>query len=224
MPQEVPFWDSAYDVANPGPYVGPTYMVNVWDSGTIAGTVIPGIVSVTIAPARHLDIVTKPGIAPYVNVLGYEPTRFSMQIKIWTPAQWQKLQPIMWRLMPDLPGYGKPPQVRNAKGKLSSVSTTFDIFHAKLVNMGVSSATCLKMGDLAGDQVKTLSLEFLANRKGKSAILTIEEAGVAAPYNATTLSNQANNPSNGPAGVFTPTQGPQQTPSSSGITLRPTTP
>lgn len=234
MPQEQPFWDDRYSVENPGPYrqignYNATFMSNAWDTGVIAGAKIPGIVSVTIAPARHLDIKTLPGSSPIVTVLGFEPTRFTMQVKIWTPAQWKVLQPIMWRMFPDLPGYGKPPTPKAQRSATpgsdpNGVTNTFDLFHPKLSNMGVSSATCLKLGDLAGDQVKTLSIEFLANRRGKSKLQTVAESVVVAQFNAAALATQATQPLVGRPTIFTPTQGPQLPPSTAGVSLTPSTP
>lgn len=207
MPQLQPFWDSAYSVADPGPYVGDTFTANTWDTMRLGGNQVPGKVTVSISIARHLDIKTLPGAQPFVTPIGYEPTRITVSVLLWTPDQWAIMQPIMWAIMPIL---NRPPA--GAK-HTASAQNTFDIFHPKIANMGVSSALCTKLGDLSGDQSKTLAIEFLANRRGKSAVFTVQEAQVAAPYDAAALAAQSVQPLTGSPTVYSQTQGPQVPPS-----------
>ncbi len=213
MPSIVPFWDDQYNVDNPGPYGSVLYVDNDWDTATIGGNRIPGIVTVSVAVARHLDVKTLPGASPIVTPLGYEPTHFTMTVKIWNPIQWQTLQPIMWRLLPILN--------RGPATKGTSAQNTFDLYHPKLASLSIASALCLKVGDLSGGQDKTLALEFLANRHGKSAVFTVEASQVnaqftndAAPQTVQSLSGKTT--------TYNTAQGPQPPPSQSGVTLTPT--
>ncbi len=210
-----PFWDDQYNAFNPGPYRGSTYAPNAWDTGKIKGVQLPGLVSVNASRSRHLDIKQLPGSSPIVTAVGYEPLRFTMSIRIWTPAQWDVLQQIMAFLqtvkLPGLPKGAPAPQ------------SVFDVYHPALSALSVSSAMCLSLGPITGGQDKTLTIGMLEKRKGTTPVAPAgPSASVAAPYDAAALASQSVSAANGKTTTFTPAQGPVVPPSQGGVTLTPT--
>lgn len=163
-----PFWDDAYTVANPGPYLGALYAANAWDTAKVNGAQVPGLVTCSVARSRHLWVRSVPGIAPSVTAVGYEALHFTMSVKIWTPAQWQKMQAIMSFLQPLT-------LTKTKRGNLALIpdkAVAFDVFHPNLAAQSVTSAICLKLGPLTGDQVKTLSIEFLEYTSRSQSVQT----------------------------------------------------
>ncbi len=191
-----PFWDDRYTAADPGPYQGELYAPNAWDTGIIAGVQLPGIVSVSAALSRHFDVISAPGTQPQLRIYGYEALRFNVSIKVWTPAQWNLLQVVLSTIQPDS-------------------ATAFDIYTPWCATMGIKSAICSKKGPLSGEQVKTLSLELIRWRRGKSAVATTNKSRQRADeYNYSGPATSQVSAANGTVTTMTPTQGPQVAPSS----------
>ncbi len=217
MPQLQPFWDPRYNVDDPGPYIGNTYATNVWDRATVFGVDVPGVVSVAVTRSRYLWTIQAPGVAPQPIKAGWEPLRFTMIVKLWTPRQWAAMQPIMWRLQPVnqradtvvIAGqtFGTP--------KPNTTDSSFDVYHPKLAVWSVGSAICERMGDLAGEQVKTLTIQFLEYRRGTSKVAKVPAPIAVVPAYDASQPQQQVSAANGTVTTMTPTQGPQVAPSSS---------
>jgi hypothetical protein len=236
MPQLQPFWDDNYNVANPGPYYAPGEengepfcAPNSWDTALLAGIQAPGIVSVTPARAQDIDIKKAIGAPPVLTLVGYTPLRFAMSILIWTPAQWVRLQQIMWALQPV---YQKPPASNTIAGivnaalpatKTRSANAAFDVYHPLLAAHSIAQAVCLRLGPMTGGREKTLAIELLEKRNNKNAVHTIDFSSQVVPsFNQQTLASQNVQGTNGQQTTFTPTQGPQVPPSQGEVTLTPT--
>lgn len=252
MPQKLPFWDGddegPYTAARPGPYVGPLYAPNLWDTATIKGVRVPGIVTVSVGRSRHLDVKQMPGAAPWITPIGYEPVKFSMSVRIWTPGQWDVLQDIMLFLQSlftkslasstagETAAIAALNPIIGAAAAAAAAAATqtrsiqndsldvFDVYHPKLAALGIRSAMCTKNGPLSDGQDRTLSLEFLQQfaKKGKVYTPKAAEQNVNGNFNAKTLSDKQVNAANGNVVNYTQTQGPQRAPSQSGVTLTPT--
>ncbi len=208
MPQLQPFWDARYDLNNQGPYVGKTYADNIWDTAKILGIQVPGIVTLSVSRAKALWVIQFPSVAPRPIDIGWEPLRFTMTVKLWTPHQWAAMQPIMWAMQPI-----NERATQTAAAVKAQRGAAFDVYHPQLAAWSVGSAICERMGPLAGDQVKTLTLQFLEYRKGDTAVKVIQQSrAVVDQYsvNAFRASVAAVNGANTPVN---PTHGPQQPPS-----------
>lgn len=197
-----PFWDEASAAA----YTGPDYATNPYDTAYVAGLQFPGIVTVAPARARHLDIQALPGQAPTIRLLGFEPTRFPMTCRVWTPSQWTLLQAIMEIIQPF--------------GFIGPSKTVFDISHPLLAQWKIRAGVCLKMGPLVGEGPgpRTLQMEWLQRSQEKPGVSTAMAAIAVTPalQASPTTSIQA---ANGKTTTFSPTQGPQVPPSQGPISL-----
>lgn len=237
MPDFVPFWDGdgqgPYTVDRPGPYGGyngktaqygynGTYQTG-WDTAKIKGLQLPGIVTVSPTRARHLWTIQAPGIAPIPIRAGYEPLKFQMTIKVWTPGQWLALQPIMWAMEPVWikAADGTTQAAKDAAKAKEQANAAFDVYHPILATFSVSSCICEVLGPFTGDGPKTLALTFLEYRRGKSSVATTDQSIVNEKFNAEGLANQQVKAQNGKVTTVTPTQGPQPPPSQN-VSLRPT--
>lgn len=90
----VPFWDPITDG-----YEGPTYSDNPWDFVMLGGFMSPGVATVTCKPKLKID-QHKPngGDGAAVIIRGHEPAKVEVQIKVWTPKQWEILQDLISRV------------------------------------------------------------------------------------------------------------------------------
>ncbi len=240
MPRQLAeFWNSNFTARDPGP-LGPlagttgkgsapfgfngTYQNNPWDTATIKGTRVPGLVTVTVKRARHLWTIQAPGAAPSPIKAGYEPLKFTMKVKIWTPDQWVKLQPIMWELLPIWIKRDLSDKEQKALAKSGEdPNAAFDVYHPLLMAFNVSSCICEDMAMDGEGEVRTLTVQMLEYRRGKSAVATVKKSEVADNFNAAALRNKETVAANGNVVKNHSTQGPQQKPSQAGVTLKPTT-
>lgn len=91
----VPFWD--LEGAE-----GPDYAPDPWDTCTLVGIQVPGIVSVKCAPKHRVDVKKAAGKdgGPTIE-RGLEAAKVQVEITIWTARQWDLLQneviPAIWR-------------------------------------------------------------------------------------------------------------------------------
>ncbi len=242
MPQFQPFWDPAYSIENPGPYGGlgersfslrggrqvtdfdtpaygynGTFSANPWDSFTAKGFQFPGLCTVAVTRSRSIYVFQQPQAPPTAIKVGWEPLRFTVTVKLWTPKQWEVIQPIIWDLQPIVAKANRP---KPKKGD-APFDSAFDVYHPNIAAQSCHSAICEKIGPLTGGQDKTIVFSFLEYTKKGGAVARINEAQVADPYNADVLANQAVRTANGGTVSYTPTQGPQQKPSQS-VSLTPT--
>jgi hypothetical protein len=92
----IPFWDTATDG-----YEGPVYAKNPWDLVILNGFRSPGVATVKCIPQVKIDLpkeVARDG-GPATEK-GHVPAKVDIQIKIWTPDQWDAMQNLMeaiWR-------------------------------------------------------------------------------------------------------------------------------
>jgi len=237
MPQLVPFWNSDVSLDDPGAYSGINelgaapppekgfnglYQENPWDTATIRGVRVPGLVSVTPKRARHLWTIQAAGAAPVPITAGYEPMKFTMKVTIWTPAQWKEIQPIMWKL---LPVWVKRLTAKEIKALVQSGADSdaaFDVSHPLLTAFSVSSCICEDMSMDGEGEIKKLTIQMLEYRRGKSAVATVNQSEVHDKFNKDKLSNVNYSTADGKTVNVTPTQGPQKKPSEN-VSLTPTT-
>jgi len=237
MPQLVPFWNSDVSLDDPGAYSGINelgaapppekgfnglYQENPWDTATIRGIRVPGLVSVTPKRARHLWTIQAAGAAPVPITAGYEPMKFTMKVTIWTPAQWKEIQPIMWKL---LPVWVKRLTAKEIKALVQSGADSdaaFDVSHPLLTAFSVSSCICEDMSMDGEGEIKKLTIQMLEYRRGKSAVATFKESEVHDKFDKDKLSDANYSTADGKAVNVTPTQGPQKKPSRN-VSLTPTT-
>lgn len=223
MPQLQPFWDADYSVTDPGPYVGPVYSSNPWDTAYVRGMQIPGIVTLNVVRERAIYAIAAPGIVPSNIKIGYNQIRFGMTVKLWTPQQWESFQPIIWALQPI---FAKAQKLTEAQKKSrKAADSAFDVQYPTLAALSVHSCICEKLGPLSPEgQVRTFTMAFLEYRTGNTPVATIDTSIVDAPFNEQQLAASQVRAANGKVTPYTQTHGPQQKPSTSGVTLNLTTP
>lgn len=90
-----PFWDSDGSAT-----FGDTYAINPWDTATLGGVKVPGIVRVQAAPARKCDKGDGTGTdGGRLRLQGRPPTDVAVTVKLWTPDQlaaWDQLLDTVW--------------------------------------------------------------------------------------------------------------------------------
>lgn len=97
-----PFW-APYKDENGAPlgYEGPLYSDNPWEYVVIGDMKTPGLAKVRAAPAFSVDIQKASGRdASNVILRGYRPGEVEIEVMVWTPDQWERLQEIIqtvWR-------------------------------------------------------------------------------------------------------------------------------
>lgn len=218
----IPFWDYHFDVDYPGPYYAPGETDaegngsrgyewipdNPWDTMQVADLRIPGLVMVNAARKRYLYIYQVQGAPPSISLAGYDALRFTVQARIWTPRMWESMQRLAGFLMP------KVVPVRANRVAVED-NQAFDVNHPALAFIGIKSAVCIGLGPISGDQMKTVSFEFLEYRRGRQAVAQVQKSrDVAAAFNANQQANKQVIAESGKVPRVRSTQGPQPKPSS----------
>lgn len=238
MPQLVPFWNSDVSLEDPGalggidqvgaadpPLTGfnAVYQKNPWDTAWIRGVQVPGLVSVTPKRARHLWTIQAAGAPPVPIKAGYEPMKFTMKVTLWTPRQWELIQPIMWQL---LPIWVKRELSAKDQKKLAKSSedpnAAFDVSHPLLTAFSVSSCICEDMAMDGEGEIRKLTIQMLEYRRNKSAVATVNTSEVHDKFDPDKLANAETAAANGKVVKNHSTQGPQKKPSEN-VSLTPTT-
>jgi hypothetical protein len=103
-----------------------------WDRMTILGVDVPGIVQVSGAIARKLDVKKAAGSdGAKVAHLGAEPARFEITVMLWTASQLEVWDTIAWGL-------------RNANQ--GGVPAAVDVSHPALSMSGITKAIAERIG------------------------------------------------------------------------------
>jgi hypothetical protein len=92
------FWDLNSPAVQ---FYGSVGESSAWDTATLGGSPLPGLVRVEAEPGRKLDVRTTPASDGATIVdQGFEPANPKIKITIWTQAQWSQLQLIITKLYP----------------------------------------------------------------------------------------------------------------------------
>ena len=153
-----PFWDSprgAYFQLVPDLGQG-----SLWDTCTLGGRQLPGIVRCEGEPGRKWDVKTGPGTdGATITDQGFEPAKPTITVTIWTPAQWLELQDILAALVPR-PGKSatkSPPAVPITHPALNAVGID------KVLILSVAS---LKPGSVRGTMEQSIKcIQWLKPKK-----------------------------------------------------------
>jgi hypothetical protein len=222
-----PFWDINFSVADPGPYYAPGetdengdgenghnfYPDNPFDTMTLAGERVPGVVTVNPVRKRYIWTYQAPGAAPHLNPAGFEVMRFQVQTKIWTPRMWLSLQRLVRVLMPLK--IGTIGDGITDKQAAANDTKALDVVHPSLALLGVKSVICTSLGPLSGEQVKTFTFELMEYTKVSSPPRQINASRSVVPaFNKNQLTNGQVVAQSGRVPRINSTQGPQPAPSS----------
>lgn len=107
---------------------------SAWDTMTLGGMTVPGLVAVTGKLARKDDTAEVPGVdGATQTVLGYAPAEFSVTITLWTDEQLAQYQALLRRFRP-----------QRAEGK-SAAARAVEVRHPAVQVCGLSQLTVYEM-------------------------------------------------------------------------------
>jgi len=103
-----PFWTSETPLAGFSEIVIDVGESSLWDTATLGGMKIPGIVKVDGAEAgQKWDVKTAPGSdGATITDQGYEPAKLTITATIWMPRHWTEMQAFIEIIRPK-PAKGK---------------------------------------------------------------------------------------------------------------------
>jgi hypothetical protein len=161
----VPFWNVERGQS------GPDYATNPWDTCTLNGMKVPGIVTVTVTPREKID-VQKPNGADGGAFIrrGHEPAKVEINVKIWTPNQWKLWQVVLkaiWR-QPGKPArQDKPGQAKAAVKEIGAIRISHpacDLYSVGSVVIAEPGSPNLAERGFMNQKIQ--ALEYLAPKKG----------------------------------------------------------
>lgn len=175
----LPFWEPE------GGQYGALYQDdNAWDTATIRGITVPGIVEVVGVPEKAMDMRKPAGKnGGTATIHGRKPAMFEIRVRMWTPEQWQHMVDLLGQIWP-------------AGGATNT--DALEIQHPALSFVGIDRGILIapstpQPGSAKGERV--VSLRFMEFRPGdqKQGTKTVKQASV-----APTVAPQYTNPSGTP--------------------------
>lgn len=144
-----PFWSQ-----NLEGFEGPLYAPDPWDTCSLGGLRLPGIIEVSALPTQAADIQQpndRDGAA--IVMRGYLPGPVDIKITIWTPRQWEVYQQVLAKLWKK-PGKIAPTKLPPGKaaalaraGATEAEEAALDIIHPALNGaLGIKSIVILGVG------------------------------------------------------------------------------
>lgn len=173
-------------------YDGPLYSSSPWDYVMLGNDKLPGICRVRGAPEYMVDR-QKPngGDAAAIILRGYNPKDIEIEVTIWTPQQWEKLQDVItkvWRRPNkasalDLPRSGKGVETVKKAEETAAIQggarlveqQAVDISHPSTSLYGIKQVVVVGMsmpedgGTVGSKVVRIRCVQFIAPAAAKDA-------------------------------------------------------